>query len=377
MSSPPRAGIRLTRRRLLSGAASLGATSLLPAPGPARERIESLGALAADKGLLFGASFAVHELDAPHGSQYAQLYEQEVRLLTSELEFKLSTLRPDARTIDFAPADRLLAFAHAHGLPVRGHTLIWNDALPDWIKAIDPRGAGHLLDTHIDAVMTRYKGGVRYWDVVNEPIAPWDRQPGNLRAGPFHSALGEAYISRSFRAAHAADPAARLVLNEAFTETADEQGETFRRSLLALVRRLAADNTPIDAIGLQCHLAHRYRYDFARFTAFIDELASLGYEIHLTELDVDDRFETGSIAERDRRTADLYARFLAAVLPVRAIKVLSLWQLADHTSWLATTPLKGRGTPKPPPRPLVYDASFQKKLAWHAIADAFRAMPPR
>jgi len=380
MSTP----MTLSRRHLMTGAIAVAAAlaphaSASPQRGTPRADAGggTLGALAAAKGLLLGASYAVHESDRPHGALYDALYAREMRAITSELELKLGVLRPDPGTLDFGPADRLFAFSEANRLAVRGHTLIWNDGNPPWIKALGQSEAARLLDSHIEAVLARYRGRAFAWDVVNEPIAPWDNEPGNLRAGPFLRAFGEDYIARSFRIARAAEPGAKLALNEAFTETADERGEIYRTSFMALLRRLKDQGTPIDAIGLQCHLSSQKRYDFARFRAFVEEIAAMGYEIHITELDVDDTAFPRPLQTRDARVAALYRDFLAAILPVRAVTVLTFWQLADHTSWLHYDAVAKLPNATRRPRPLPFDEAFSPKAAYHAVAAALKVMPPR
>jgi endo-1,4-beta-xylanase len=368
--------IELTRRSALLGAAATAALALAPPPLAAAPA-KSLGALAAAKGLLFGASFSTAELDKPYGADYARIYQQDARVLTSELELKLGILRPDAATIDFSTADRLMAFADASKLAVRGHTLIWNDGNPDWIKLLGPGEAEHLLEAHIETVLDRYRDRIVQWDVVNEPIGPWDQLPGNLRGGPFYQALGFGYVARSFQVARKIDPKARLFLNEAQTESDDENGQTFRESFLKLVKKLHAQGVPIDGIGLQCHIDSARPYDFPKFAAYVNEFAELGYEIAITELDVNDRALPANIAKRDAAVADLYARFLKAVLPVKQIKLLTLWQMADHTSWLYYGDVEKNPGASRRPRPLVYDSNFKKKPAWDAVAAAFEAMPPR
>ena len=372
---------RLTRRAALQSGLAAAATAVASAAalgaGLRAGHTETLGGLAADKGLVFGASFAVHEAEKPDGARYAGLYAREVRSITSELELKLSSLRPTPAEISFEPADRLFDFAARTGLAVRGHTLVWNDDVPPWIKSLSPKEAGYLMDAHIETVLARYRGRAIAWDVVNEPIAPWDHRPDHLRAGPFLAAYGEDYIARSFHRARAIDPSATLVLNEAFTETADERGDIYRRSLLALLRRLKDKAAPIDAVGLQCHLSSHKGYDFPRFAAFVAEVAALGFDIHLTELDVDDSAFPPAIPARDAAVAALYRDFLGAVLPVTAIKSLTLWQLADHTSWLHYAYAAKQSAGIATPRPLPFDAAFARKPAWAAIAAALKAMPPR
>ncbi|PPC79474.1 MAG: glycoside hydrolase, partial [Hyphomicrobium sp.] len=66
-----------------------------------------------------------------------------------------------------------------------------------------------------------------------------------------------------------------------------------------------------------------------------------------------------------------------AVLPIPAVKVLTFWQLADHTSWLYYSDVEKRPSAERRPRPLPFDQYFSRKPAWFAIADSLRAMPPR
>ena len=368
----------LSRRTFCAtGAAALFSAGLTRTPSFAAEDGRPLWQSAKERNILFGASLAVHELDTAHGPAYAALYERDTRILTSELEFKLSSLRANADRYDFAAADRLAAFAKERGLALRGHTLIWQDDLPEWAKQLDKSAAQTFLSSHIEAVAGRYGDAVKYWDVVNEPIAPWDHLPGNLRNGPFYAALGEDYIVKAFEAAHAVAPRATLVLNEAQTETADDQGETFRTSLLGLVKRLKYKGAPIDAIGLQSHLKLAAKYDLPRFVAFLEEIAAFGYDIHITELDVNDTGLEGSAAKRDEAVAAMYERYLTAVLKVSAVRVVQTWQLADATSWMQDAPTQRRMHIRKDPRPLLYDTSFARKPAWHAVERAFLAAPER
>lgn len=368
-----RAPRAIDRRRFVQGGAGL---LLAPALSSAALPAASLAERAAAKGLKFGASFSVAELDKPYGELYADLYRRDAGVLTSELEFKMGSLRPSADVLNFASADRLVAFAAKHGKALRGHTLIWNDNLPDWIQSLGAREVEHLLKSHIETVLARYRDDVGSWDVVNEPIGPWDRLPGNLRKGPYLAALGEAYIARSFETARAAAPGTELVLNEAQTESDDENGATFRASLFGLVQSLKDQGAPIDAIGLQCHIDTARPYDFQRFADWVEGLAALGFPILITELDVNDRALPGEIAERDAAVARIYADFLEPVLRIKAVTTLTLWQMADHTSWLYYDALDTAAALRRP-RPLVYDEAFRPKPAWDAVAAALDAMPAR
>jgi endo-1,4-beta-xylanase len=234
-----------------------------------------------------------------------------------------------------------------------------------------------LLPAHIETVVTRYRDRVVYWDVVNEPIGPWDKNPGNLRGGPFYTAFGEGYIKRAFDTARRFAPSATLVLNEAQTETNDDNRATFRDSLLALLKRLKSDGAPIDAIGIESHLKATDPHDFLAFAGFLSEIAELGYAIHITELDVNDTGLSGTIAERDAKVAETYRAYLSAVLALKAVKVVELWQLSDGTSWMKDPATIAQLGIRPDARPLIYDDAFRKKPAWEAVARALSEAPVR
>lgn len=368
----------LDRRSFLTGAAGCAAgLGLASSYSYSARTADNLGAIAHSRGIVFGASFAVHELDRPHGETYANTYAREARVVTSELEFKLSSTRPAPGVFDTRGAQRLIDWAKPHGIDVRAHTLIWDDDVPDWIKALPPERMAPLLDEIITSA-AQFAPAIRYWDVVNEPIGPWDHQPGNLRKGPFYSAMGEDYIATAFHTARARyGAAAVLVLNEAQCETDDELGATFRASLLALLRRLKDRGAPINAVGLQSHLKLAAKYDLPRFSAFLADITALGYELHITELDVNDSGMHGSAAERDRAVAKLYGNYLEEVLRHTAVKVVQTWQLSDATSWMQDETIQRNMKLRADPRPLPYDVNFQRKRAWDAIAKALSEAPLR
>ena len=66
--------------------------------------------------------------------------------VTPEYEMEMSQLEPARGGFDFARADRIVAFAARHGLPVRGHTLVWDEMVPAWVSARHPTRPQLLRD---------------------------------------------------------------------------------------------------------------------------------------------------------------------------------------------------------------------------------------
>ena len=91
--------------------------------------------------------------------------------MTPEGGLYWENIRPTKQEFKFDYPDRVLAFADANGIEMRGHTLVWYGAMPDWTKQI--RGAAEAereLTNHIEHVVSRYRGKIKTWHVVNEPI---------------------------------------------------------------------------------------------------------------------------------------------------------------------------------------------------------------
>lgn len=334
---------------------------------------EPLGELAARAGLQFGASIAGEALS---DAGYRRLYLEHARILTSDLALKFAILRPDRGAPRYEDADALVAFAAANKMPFRGHCLIWNESNPDWIKSLGKAEMAELLDRHVDATVRRYKGRVHSWDVVNEPFWPDHGAPGGYRNGPWHNALGPGYIARALRIAAAADPSAKLVVNEAFTERGDALGLAARAGMLRLIDDLRKQDVPLHAIGLEAHLQPQFKSDDDGFVRFLKEIAGRGLDIYLTELDIDDASLPRDIGLRDKVAAARVGAFLQRALSVPAVKVLECWQLSDRYSWYADPSMLRARAAGDLPRPLPFDRYFTRKPMYDAIANALRARSP-
>lgn len=358
----------LDRRQFLIFAAALAAARpALAAPAA------DLGAIAAAHGLLFGSAFD-REIFAD--KDYRALIKANCRIASIENSFKIDWLRRNGPDADFSFTDRLVKFGNDAGIALRGTGLIWNDWPPAWLKAMSTREITAMLDRHVTETIARYAGRMHSWDVVNEPFYPPHREVGGYRQGPWLDAMGDAYIARAFRAAAAADPKAKLVLNEAFCEQNDDLGRSVRPRLLKLIETLKHDGVRLDAVGFQAHLKPHLPFDDAAFAAYLEKIAALDVDIYITEFDVDDESLPDDVATRDRLVADRCEKFLTAVLAVPRVQALICWHLSDRYSWYKSTDwypaavAKFGGTGTRQPRTHLTDTRLRSKPAWDAVARA-------
>jgi endo-1,4-beta-xylanase len=270
----------------------------------------------------------------------------------------------------------LTAYAARHAMRVRGHTLVWHEANPDWLaQALTPETGEKLLTEHIHVVAGHFRRRLAHWDVVNEPLKPEDGKPFGLRDTPWLSALGPRYLDIAFHACAAADPDALRVMNEFGIDYAIDWQERKRQALLTLLADLKARNVPVQAVGLQAHLdAAEPALNQTVLNRFVSDIAALGMKVIVTELDVRDDRLPADIATRDAAVAAHARAWLDAVLVHPAVLGVLTWGLSDKRSWL------NKNFPRPdglPQRPLPLDTELRRKPLWSALAAALDTAPAR
>ncbi len=287
--------------------------------------------------------------------------------LTAENVMKWSSLQPTEGNFNWANADKIVNFAQENGMKVRGHTLVWHNQAPNWIFLDNGVTASKTLvlqrmRKHITEVMTRYKGKVYAWDVVNEAIS--DNFNDFYRTdSKWQNICGEDFILEAFRTARQVDPNAKLFYND-YAET----NATKRDKIFTLLKKLKDENL-VDGMGLQGHWNVDAPSNELIIAAF-DKYKSLGIELHITELDVSVYPSSSDVqSSYTQELADkqmiAYARFFKLFRSYKSnITNVTFWGLADNKTWLDNHPVIGRKN-----YPFLFDTSFNPKKAYFAIID--------
>ncbi len=334
----------------------------------------SLQQRAQAKGLIYGAFPQADHQDFMRDRQLQANFMRECAMITVG-HYWIST-RPSVNTFDFTGTDYFTKFATTNKMLLRGHPLLWHEAVPTWLPAtLNSGNAEQILTQHIQTIVGRYAGKMHSWDVVNEAIDVGDRRADGLRKTAWLKFLGEDYIDLAFRLAAQADPQAKLVYNDFGIEYDNAEDHRKREAILRLLQRLKSKGTPIYALGIQSHLVGDLQsFNPQKFREFLSNVASLGLKIMITELDVTDNNLPIEINQRDRIIAGAYEDYLSITLAQKAVISVTTWGLSDRYTWLAG--FKPRAD-KAEVRPLPFDRNFQPKLAWKAIARAFDRAPKR
>ncbi|WP_158847628.1 endo-1,4-beta-xylanase [Algibacter sp. L1A34] len=308
------------------------------------------------------------------------LLKKEFNALTPENEMKWEQIHPKKDSFYFDVADKYVALGEKMNAHIVGHTLVWHSQLAPWMQEIeDSTVMANQVKHHINTIVTKYKGRINSWDVVNEAL----NEDGTLRQSIFYNVLGENYIEQAFKAASIADPEAELIYNDY-----NMWKPAKRAGAIKLVKQIQAKGTTIDGIGMQAHWSLNGP-SLEDIENSIIEYSKLGVKVMITELDVTALpnpwdLEGAEVSQNydelvGDKTMDPYQKALPDSIQVKLanryeaifklflkhkdkIGRVTFWGVTDKQSWLNNWPIKGRTN-----YPLLFDRDFSTKKAYDSV----------
>jgi endo-1,4-beta-xylanase len=306
-------------------------------------------------------------------SPESALILKEFNSMTPENAMKMGPIHPDENRYNWADADKIADFAVKNELKLRGHTLCWHNQTPNWFfkdsagKQVSKEVLLQRMKRHITDVVTRYKGKIYAWDVVNEAVP--DTGTDVYRKSKFLEIIGEEYIQRAFEYAHEADPNAQLFYNDYNTEN-----KAKRDKIYLIVKGLLEKGVHINGVGLQAHWS-LYEPTAKELEESITKFASLGLKVQITELDVSvhpKQHEASKEAftdkseftpEMEQKQAEHYKMLFEVFRKYKDnITGITFWNLSDKATWLDNFPIKGRKD-----YPLLFDTELKRKKAYFGV----------
>lgn len=275
--------------------------------------------------------------------------------------FLIYKIHPQQAVFDFSEYDYLAGFCRKYGKHLEGANLIYQLYLPDWLS----RFQGNRQDweaiakNHIQTIVSRYRGVVESWMVVNEAL----NEDGTLGGNIWQQHIGDQYIEKFFTWAHEADPDARLFYNDVNLETNMQKLAV----ALNLADILRSKGIRIDGIGLQMHNQIQFPMPEAVTKAAL-KVAERNYKVYFSEWDISCNLFKNKTSLNDEMKQQQRSLVYAMVkgyrmLPERCRYGISFWGVGDTDSWI-------RSSFSRIDWPLLYDDDYKAKPAYCGFADA-------
>jgi len=310
----------------------------------------------------------------------ATIVNSEFNTITPENSLKWMFIQPKPNKFNFKAADKYVEMGLKNNMYIVGHALVWHAQLADFMQNIDNSAeARKHVDNHINRLVSRYKGKIDAWDVVNEAF----EEDGSLRASVFYNNMGENYIEEVFRITEKADPDADLIYNDYNLYKPEK-----RAAILKMVKNFKSNGTKINGVGVQAHWDLKSP-SLEEIEQIILDIHAEGVSVSFTELDISvlpnpwemvgaevtqnfSKFEgdpkmnpypnglPDAVQEKlAKRYQDIFNLF---VKHSDKINRVTFWGVMDKHSWLNDWPIKGRTN-----YPLLFDRDYQPKVAYERL----------
>ncbi|OIP82979.1 MAG: 1,4-beta-xylanase [Porphyromonadaceae bacterium CG2_30_38_12] len=311
-----------------------------------------------------------------------RIIKNQFNSIVAENSMKNEFIQPTEGKFDFELADRFVKFGEQHEMKIIGHTLIWHSQVAPWFF-VDKNGNEvsrmvliKRMKDYITTVVTRYKGKIKGWDVVNEALT----EDGSLRNSTWYKIIGPEFIQLAFEFAHAADPNAELYYNDYNLYKPSK-----RAGAIELVKSLKQRGCRIDAVGEQGHYSLAWN-NFSDLEETIVSFSDIGLKVMITELDISvlpspNEKMTAEINQsyQYKTEYNLYSKYLPDSVQLkltcqyerlfeilnkhrRSIGRVTFWGLNDAQTWRNNWPIAGRTD-----YPLLFDRKNKQKPALVAI----------
>ena len=300
----------------------------------------------------FGFGCSAFELRPQEPDEHTRLWLDLFNMATLPFYWRWFETTPGQP--DTARLLRLAEGLRGHGVRLKGHPLLWHTLAPTWLLEKDDAEVERLIRKRITREATDFAGLIEQWDAINETVILPVFEAEENAVTRLAQARGRMEVVRlAFETARAADPSARLVLNDFDLSSAFED----------VIEECLEAGLEIDAIGLQTHMHQGYRGE-EQITEVIERFSRFGLPLQLTEttllsgeimpghiVDLNDYVVDSwpSTEEGEARQADEIERHYRTVLAQPAVESLTYWGMGDAGAWLGAPAglVRSDGTPKP------------------------------
>lgn len=278
-------------------------------------------------------SFEDKKKEPIYKEKFAKIFNQAVvPFYWDALEPEEGRLRfhKDSENIYRRPApDFVLEFCKEYNIEPKGHCLLWNCLLPQWLKTYNPEERKGIVERRFKQISEKYADKIASWDVINESATNYNSGRKRLFEGydEYALELGGKYFQNN-----------RKIINEtngAIWENFVYQGKYMGFNMQ--LREFVSKGLPIDEIGLQYHIftttEEMERWDVREtylnaksMIEILDIFNGYGYPMHISEITIPG---SGQKEENEEVQAYLVEMLYKTWFATENMKSIVWWNLVD------------------------------------------------
>ena len=254
------------------------------------------------------------------------------------------------------PPDRVLRFAKANGLKLKGQPLMAGSWYPEWAKKqnLNPDGIWALYEDYFRRVAMRYGEMFEIYDLVNEAVCHtgFPLYTGKMEYVAKAFAIGKKYFS----------PKVNLELNEATPHVFNHPSSSGKNRFFNLISdTLALGQTP-SSIGMQFHIWNEISelihwkgaYTPLEIRNRLNEFSSFGLPLYISEITIPSVING---VQKEEIQAEIVEDFYRLFFSIASMRGILYWNLCDGPAWRMEGDCRGG----------LVDEFLRKKPAWHRL----------
>lgn len=279
-------------------------------------------------------SFENSEKERIYKEQFVKLFNQAVvPFYWSDLEPQEGNVRfsKDSENIYRRPApDLVLDFCKEYNIEPKGHCLVWNSHVPQWLQEYSQEQRKEILERRFKEISEKYASAIPSFDIVNESASNYNYGRKELfeKYDEFGLELGGKYFSNNIK-----------ILNEtnkAIWESYWTSGKYMPFNMQ--LKEFFAKGLPIDEIGLQYHVFVRAEnlsnklntnkfLDAQNMLDVLDLTSSYGLPIHISEVTIPSYW--GGNETNEQIQAELTEILYKTWFATEKMKSIVWWNMVD------------------------------------------------
>lgn len=280
---------------------------------------------------LFGCNFFMFGKcgDSLAEEQYRQRFADVFNYCT--LGFYWAAYERELGKPNYDYTDQVVEWTRIHGIKSKGHPLVWDHPAgsPAWLPE-NPQEIQRLSAARVKEIVSRFKGRIDMWDVVNEATHLPDKA-NKTRMAKWALEYGPVpYVTDHLKIARAANPEAILLVNDYRTDP------PYLRLLEAVKKE---PSTAFDVVGIQSHM-HDGPWDDSQTWRVCETYARLGLPLHFTETTLVSGPRTGpgenwgvTNAELETEQAKETESLFKLLFSHPAVQGITWWDFSDRGAW--------------------------------------------